>query len=884
MPDLSQRLQSALADRYRIERELGRGGMAVVFLAEDLRHHRRVAVKVLDPGIAAAIGSERFLREIETVAQLTHPHIVPLHDSGVADGLFFYVMPFVAGESLRDRLAREKQLPVEDALRIAREVADALSYAHAHGLVHRDVKPENILLEEGHAVVADFGIARAVAGADGEKLTATGIAVGTPAYMSPEQAVGAHVPDGRSDLYSLGCVLYEMLAGQPPFTGPTAESLVHQHLSVTPRPVTELRPSVPAGVAAALQRALAKVPADRFDLVAHFGEALSQRAAALPPLRRQRWPKWMWAVGAGVGVSLAVVAAMTLARLGESRRIPRAQQHQLTDEGTVGMAALSPDGEYLAYRLDAGPGGKLMVKDLKGGTRLVVADSVGETIALRWSPDGTRLGLSGNYRGRRGLYLFPRLGGTPQSAPYSLGFAWSPDGARTATWRQPTEQGIQVVDVRSGQRDSLGVPGPDRWIQSCEWSPSGELLALVTSAGNRLASHLWVLNPANGSHTLTLADSVELKYPHWAPGGEAVYFLREADLYRVGVDRRNGRARGAAQKVLSLEPTTYPCTFSADGRKLVYTRSSGYWNYSIARVGAAGRTEQQRLTTGTANKAFPALSPDGTELAFLQITSDGWDLFRVPTEGGTPERLTFGGQAEQVGPAWDPTGRRLAFVTKVGIAGRVAVIAANGGQPRVFGATNVSDQLAWAPSSRIAYQLLGRRNFSLLDPDTGAEQLLVQNESAGWMFNPAFSPDGNWVAVAWNRGPVPKPDHTGRSERGLWLISLKDGLQVRLSDVMGRPVEWSRDGQSVYARGEDGILRRHGVSSGRGRGVVLPEPALVDLSCTPYERPGGLVWVCTEGKSWSDAWMIEDFDADNAATKTGEKQRSTSSRGVSARP
>jgi TolB-like protein len=274
LPDPSQRLQDALSDRYRIERALGRGGMATVFLAEDLKHHRRVAIKVLDPDVAAAVGPERFVREIETVARLTHPHILPLHDSGAADGLLFYVMPYVEGDSLRCRLAREKQLPLEDALQIAREVADALSYAHSHDVVHRDIKPENILLEGRHAVVADFGIARVVAAAGGENLTAAGIVVGTPAYMSPEQAAGSQDLDGRSDLYSLGCVLYEMLAGAPPFAGPTAASLLHQHLNVTPRPVTELRPVVPATVAEALQQALAKIPADRAASLAQFADGL----------------------------------------------------------------------------------------------------------------------------------------------------------------------------------------------------------------------------------------------------------------------------------------------------------------------------------------------------------------------------------------------------------------------------------------------------------------------------------------------------------------------------------------------------------------------------------------------------------------------------------
>ncbi len=219
MPDLLDRLKTALADRYAIEQEIGAGGMATVYLAEDLKLHRKVAVKVLRPELAAALGPERFLREIEIAAKLHHPHILALHDSGEVDGFLYYVMPYVDGESLRDRLNREKQLPVEDALQIAREVADALGSAHRHDVIHRDIKPENILLEEGHAVVADFGIARAIHAAGGEQLTETGLAVGTPAYMSPEQAMGSKELDGRSDLYSLGCVLYEMLAGQPPFTG-----------------------------------------------------------------------------------------------------------------------------------------------------------------------------------------------------------------------------------------------------------------------------------------------------------------------------------------------------------------------------------------------------------------------------------------------------------------------------------------------------------------------------------------------------------------------------------------------------------------------------------------------------------------------------------------
>jgi eukaryotic-like serine/threonine-protein kinase len=275
MTDPMQRLAAALAGRYRVERELGRGGMATVYLAEDMRHARRVAIKVLDPEVAGAIGPDRFVREIETVARLTHPHILPLHDSGLAGGLLYYVMPYVPGGSLRQRLAREGPLPVAEVLRLAREVADALDHAHRAGLVHRDIKPENILLEAGHAVVADFGLACAQDPASSGRLTTVGVTLGTPAYMSPEQAAGSGEVDGRSDQYSLACTVYELLAGEPPFTGPSAQGLMRRHLHEAPRPVTALRPGLPAAVRDALARALAKEPAERYASSMAFAAALA---------------------------------------------------------------------------------------------------------------------------------------------------------------------------------------------------------------------------------------------------------------------------------------------------------------------------------------------------------------------------------------------------------------------------------------------------------------------------------------------------------------------------------------------------------------------------------------------------------------------------------
>ena len=284
--------------------------MGEVYLANDVRHQRKVALKLLRPEVAQSLGSERFLREIEIASRLRHPHILPVYDSGDVDGALFFVMPLVEGESLRARLNREKQLPFDHALRITHEVGDALSYAHAHGVVHRDIKPENILLEAGHAVVADFGIARASSAAGTERLTGTGISLGTPMYMSPEQAAGDRNTDGRSDLYSLACVLFEMLAGEPPFTGPTPQSIIHQHWVSEPRSITPLRPAVPPGVAAAVARALAKTPADRFDTVGHFIEAL-RSPQTRPAAVVSRRPSHAW-----LAIALGLILLMGLVWFG----------------------------------------------------------------------------------------------------------------------------------------------------------------------------------------------------------------------------------------------------------------------------------------------------------------------------------------------------------------------------------------------------------------------------------------------------------------------------------------------------------------------------------------------------------------------------------------
>ncbi len=416
-PDLNA-LSGALAGRYAIERELGQGGMATVYLARDLRHARSVAIKVLLPELAAALGSERFLREVAVTARLSHPHILPLLDSGEAAGTLFYVMPFVAGETLRHRLDREKQLPVDDALAIAREVADALDYAHRQHVVHRDIKPENILLEDGHAVVADFGIARVMDASASQALTGTGLAIGTAAYMSPEQASGMSDVDGRSDIYALGCLLHEMLAGQPPFTGPVAQSVIRQHVTADPPNLTDMRGAVPPAVSAVVRRALGKSPADRQPTARVFavelagavqGAATSGPSVAAAPASRARRRAL---VAGGIALLLAVGAFAARDRLWRRSPSGAAQLTRLVvlPFENIGKAedAYFADGvtEEIASRLGQAPGvaviGRATAAQYKGaatslstiGTELDVQYALTGTV--RWSdePAGRRVRIT----------------------------------------------------------------------------------------------------------------------------------------------------------------------------------------------------------------------------------------------------------------------------------------------------------------------------------------------------------------------------------------------------------------------------------------------------------------------------------------------------------
>jgi len=507
MSDVLTRLGAALADRYRIERDLGAGGMATVYLAQDLKHDRKVAIKVLRPELSAVIGAERFLREIKTIANLQHPHILGLIDSGEVNGTAYYVMPFVEGESLRDRLNREKQLPIGDAVRLATEVAGALDYAHRHGIIHRDIKPENILLHDGRALVADFGIALAMSSAGGTRMTETGMSLGTPAYMSPEQAMGEREITARSDVYALGCVTYEMLVGEPPFTGPTAQAIVAKVMTTEPASIASQRKSVPATVDEAVAIALQKLPADRFANAAEFaaaltgGSTLRTAARSTHAARSSRGPWREISLVLGI-ISVGLLALAVWALRRQSPEGPALYDMVLPDSAVMSFAvtssnvsygeplrniSIAPAGDFTVYAARQGDSTELWYRSLRNGDARRLPGTRGAT-APRISPDGNRVAF---LRGDQVL-LLSLAGGDPRLLL---------DGRSTDAlgWMSNTQLGAGTDDGnRFSWIDAAGGTPRTKVIARCpfgRWAP--ELGQLICSY-NRTAI---VLDPESGAVT-----------------------------------------------------------------------------------------------------------------------------------------------------------------------------------------------------------------------------------------------------------------------------------------------------------------------------------------------------------------------------------------------
>ncbi len=686
-------LRAALADRYRLERELGAGGMATVYLAEDLRHHRKVAVKVLRPELAATMGADRFDREIEVAARLVHPHILGLIDSGDADGFFYYVMPYLEGETLRDRLARSGEMPVHEAVRLLGEIADALAVAHRAGVVHRDIKPENILLSGRHAMVMDFGVAKAVTEASGrQQLTTAGVALGTPAYMAPEQATADPHLDGRLDIYALGVVAYEMLTGYPPFHGLNPQQTLAAHVTQAPVAVGQRRPGLSPALEGVVMRCLQKRPADRFQSADELVATLEPLAtpsggmtpahtmpvsAVLPPVAGRR----TWFPVAIVAIILLGTLPLLLRRRGGgASQLLLTKTTRLTSAPSLEiLPAISPDGKFLAYVAATPRSAKILLQPIDGGRAVTITDSMpGAQLSPDWSPDGRRLAFASFDSGGASIATMPPTGGDVRRlytvAPGGsrpLAPKWSPDGSRIAF-----ELGDSVL-VMAADGSGLTLLALISSVHSLAWSPDGRWLAGVRdnadfvygrgAFGNLAASTVFVL-PVAGGTPVMVSDSTTLNVsPAWLPDGSALLYVssggggRDVYLQPIG---RGGQASGAARRITTgLDAHTI--ALSRDGKRLAYSKYSrdlNVWMVHLPATGSVNARDAIPITRGNQASEIMRLSPDGKWLAYDSDLNGNADLFIVPANGGTPRQLTDS-PSDDLAPDWSPDGSLLSFHT-----------------------------------------------------------------------------------------------------------------------------------------------------------------------------------------------------------------------------
>ncbi|HEX6807633.1 MAG TPA: protein kinase [Gemmatimonadaceae bacterium] len=638
-------LTTALSDRYVIQRELGSGGMAVVYLAHDRKLEREVALKVLRPELGAVLGAERFLTEIKISARLDHPHILTLIDSGDADGMLYYVLPYVRGETLRSKLNREHQLAIDEAFAITKQVASALDYAHRQGLVHRDIKPENILLQEGEAMLTDFGIALAVKEAGGNRLTQTGLSLGTPQYMSPEQATGDRTVDARSDLYSLASVLYEMLVGEPPVTGSNAQAMIAKLMTEKPTHVRVLRDTVPQAVDDAITRALAKTPADRFASAGDFVRALEaglKPVAATDALPAAAQPGRSRLL---LGITAAVVVAVVIGALvmrGRSTPIAGSQaslssKTQLTVSGGIYYPAISPDAKQLAYVARHCTGAdctySVVVQDVGGSTTRSILDGATAVYTLRWSPDRRNLMLNGTVGGRFGSYLLSALGGPPKFLT-SGAAAFYADGDSLLIGSSNSQDSVYWVGV-SGldgiARDSVRVRGNGQHLASLSAIPGTRwILALIVQAPHGL----WQVIGRDGK----VADHVVNQCTCGGIGTvDAVWLNRAGDaagesVVRIAIDPRSGRLSAKQDTMVTGMFTNVSVT--ADGARMVMDQGTldySVWTGTLPQLiaGQLGGTPIARAS----NSVLAAVSPNGQRLLMRRV---------VPTTGDhTEERFSI---------------------------------------------------------------------------------------------------------------------------------------------------------------------------------------------------------------------------------------------------
>ncbi len=812
MPDPLVQLKAALADRYTIDREIGRGGMAFVYLAVDLKHGRKVALKLLHPGLRHVVEGERFLEEIRVTAKLNHPSILPLFDSGEIEGLLYYVMPYVDGETLSARLEREGRLSLSDAVFIATEVADALEFAHRNGVVHRDVKPGNILLQAGKPLIGDFGIALGLANDPNQRVTAQGLMVGTPEYMSPEQAHADPDLDGRSDIYSLGSVLYEMLVGEPPFVANSPHSVLTKVIKDKPKPVRSKRDSVPESVDLAVQKALAKAPADRFASVAEFAAELKwdisvdhPTLGGVPEVPRRRRSLTLPIAGA-LAVVLAAVIVLASFVGGGSTILSAGQTIRLTNAlGLELDPAVSPNGDMMAFA--SGPLGamKLFLQQVTGdGSSFGLTDTIsGHHRWPRWSPDGTQVAFLNTTSNGSAVQIVPALGGTPKTIVQLsgeegevFGASWSPDGSQIVYGMRG---GIFTIPVDGGE--------PKRLVElvdghSPSWSPDGERIVFVSGnptfvygtfvLGNIAPSALWTYSVDDGA-AVRLTETTYLHIsPVWTSDSKSLVFVSNhdgrRDIYQVPIGS-DGRASGPRVR-LTTGLNVHTVSLAGDASFLAYSAlqmNANIWSLDIPERGRVSTAESRPVTDGNQMIEGMAVSPDGDWLAYDSDQFGTQDIYRLRLDGGAPERLTTDPR-DDFYPAWTWDGEELAFY-----------------------------------SFRS-----GKRDVWTMGADGSNETQVTSDE--GHNRAPQWSPDGESI--------VYHSDKTGRAE--LYVVSRSSDTGEwseprRLTQDGGFDPHWSPDGRQIgYIESE--TVRTIPVAGGQPR-ILTERPSDSD---TPV--PWALAW------------------------------------------
>ena len=808
--DVTAQLNAALAGRYTIEREIGRGGMATVYLARDVRHRRAVALKVLNPELGAVLGVERFLAEIQVTAGLQHPNLLPLFDSGEADGMLFYVMPFVAGESLRQCLDREKQLPVNEAIRIASAVASALDYAHRHDVIHRDLKPENILLHEGQPLVADFGIALAVSNAGGSRITQTGISLGTPRYMSPEQAAGDRAIDGRTDVYSLGTVLYEMLTGDPPFQGSTSQAIIARVLTEKPRSVRLSRETVPLYVDAAIDKALAKLPADRWSSAQEFAQALageraiSMRAPALSdagsepstrlgissPRMRRTAVLLLPLLGFGLGATVAT----WVGRHRERNEFPvRFAVTFPPDErplnGAGSPLAISPDGKLLVFigsrgadepKLYIRPLGDLRSRELPGTER-------GQQPFF--SRDGRWVG----FIVRNELRKVPLDGGSSVAiadAAVPAGAAWGADDQIVVSTRGT----LAVVSALGGPVRRVATPDTGAGTVEYRWPhflPDGK--TVVFSAWNRTGltvTHIGVMSLTNGR--TKILDLVGTD-PITVIEGRLIYATAAGEIMAAPFSTRDQRLIGTPVPVIDNAFVggggPLKGDVSASG-SLVYMAGGSAQQVVLS----DGRHEPRVLVQQAGHYQFPRLSPDGRRLALAVVSGAGTQIHIFDLTSGTLTQLTTEGSINDR-PEWTPDGTQVLFTSDRDGSPSLWWQPADRSAPaRVLfhsDSLDVADGILSPDGRRLIVRVTGKnRNVQFLyretTGDTTPKPLVTSTFSVE---GPRVSPNGEWLAFA-------------STESGIFEVYVSpfpgSGARYQVSVDGGSEPVWAPDGRRLY--------------------------------------------------------------------------------------